>query len=75
MLTVASVVHTEADPNLVDEDFLSTSRRDYMKMIRSLTLRSGSCKGLFVEVIVPLFVGMGYLRVCTWFGIVDSLAV
>lgn len=75
MLTVARLVLTGISPNLVNKNFLPLVWRKSVKTIRSPPLHTLNCEVVSVDGIVPLFVHLGDLRVCTWFGVVDNLAV
>lgn len=75
LLTVECNLHTEAGPNSVNKHFLSRSWKESIKRIKVPLLRTANHNIVNVGDIVLLFAYIGDLRVCTWFGIVENLAV
>lgn len=75
MLAVARLVDTCADLNVGNKNFLQPAWRKSLKATKSTPLRIANRMVVSVERIEPLFVLMGDLRVCIWFGVVKNLVI
>lgn len=64
-INVASLLNTGARPNLENMDFLPCGWKESIKQIETPPLRAENWKVVKVECIVPLFVCIGDLRVCS----------
>lgn len=73
--TMASLVHTGPNQNLVRKDSLPSSWRVSMNMIYSALWRTAKRQVVSIEAILPLFVRTSNPRVHGWFGVVKNLAV
>lgn len=69
-LTVASLVDTSASSNFVNKDFLPPIWGESMETMKLPPLFIANCRVVSVEGVVHLFVRMGDLRICAWFGVV-----
>lgn len=74
LLTVESLLDTEAFPNLVNMDFIPHGGEAFIKPIKSPQLRMENHEGVNFESIVPFLVHIGDLRTCLG-GILENLAV
>lgn len=73
--TVGSVLDTGAGPNLIYKDLLLAAWKEAIRAITLLQLQLTSREVLETEVVVPLFIRTGDLRVRTRFRIVEDLNV
>lgn len=75
-LTVASSWDMSLGLNLITKDFLlQACWKESFKSSKTPQMRSAKSIVATVEVIVPLFVRMGDLRVRTWFGVAKILTL
>lgn len=74
MLAVATLVNTDAVPNMGNKDFLLPDWKESMKKIILPPLCTANYKMISVEGIVQLLVSKHDLRVHAWFAVVENLA-
>lgn len=74
LLTMPSLLDTDIGPRLINMDLLPSVWKDSIKPNKSPPLQMANRQATNVEGSVPLFVRIGYLSVCTQFGIVENVA-